>query len=255
MRGIVHKSFFPVLALLMSAGMAAAAEVRLIAVGGAKAGLDKIIADFTKATGNEVKFTVGSPPVVSQKLAAGESFDVVVQSAPAMDDYAKIGGVKAETRVPVARVGIGMAVRQGDPVPNISTVDTFKRTLLAAGSIGVTDPAMPNASGILAQNILTRSGMIDAIRFKVKIVGLDPGQEQIAKGEIDLGLFNVSEIRSSVKYAGPVPEPLQQYTNYEAAVTTKATAPEPAMALVKLLASAASAERWTSSGLEPRSGQ
>src|SRR5467141_4005641 len=107
MRGIVHKSFFAVLALL-------------IAVGGAKAGLDKIIADFTKATGNEVKFTVGSPPVVSQKLAAGESFDVVVQSAPAMDDYAKIGGVKAETRVPVARVGIGMAVRQGDPVPNIS---------------------------------------------------------------------------------------------------------------------------------------
>ena len=79
-----------------------------------------------------------------------------------IDDYAKIGGVKAETRVPVARVGIGMAVRQGDPVPNISIVDTFKRTLLAAGSIGVTDPAMPNASGILAQNILTRSGMIEA---------------------------------------------------------------------------------------------
>jgi molybdate transport system substrate-binding protein len=255
MGSIVQKTCLALLAVLISAGMAAAAEVRLISVGGVKGALDKIIADYTKETGNEVKYTVGSPLVVSQKLAAGEAFDVVVQSAPAMGDYAKIGGVKVETRVPVARGGIGMAIRQDAATPDISTVDKFKRELLATSSIGVGDPAMPNGSGILAQSILTNSGMMNAIKFKVKVVGLDPGQEQIAKGELDMGLFNVSEIRSFVKYVGPVPAPLQQYTNYEAAVTTKSAATEPATALVKMLAGPAAAERWKSGGLEPQSAK
>ena len=76
--------------------------MRLLAVGGVRGALDKIIADYTKETGNEVKLTAGSPPMVAQKILT-ETYDVVVQSAPAMDDAAKGGAVKADTRVPVAR--------------------------------------------------------------------------------------------------------------------------------------------------------
>jgi molybdate transport system substrate-binding protein len=104
MRVNCYKSFAAVSALLLlSAGIAGAAEVTLISVGGVKVPLDRIIADYTKETGNHVKYTVGSPLIVSKKLADGEAFDVVVQSVPAMDDYAKLGGVKADTRVKVAR--------------------------------------------------------------------------------------------------------------------------------------------------------
>lgn len=252
MRTVVHRACLAALALLASAGVAAADEVRLISVGGVKGALDPIIADFSKATGHTVKYTVGSPLAVAQKLAAGEAFDVVVQSVPAMSELAKANGLHAETRAPVARGGIGMAVSQSASAPDISTADAFKRTLTTAKSIGVGDPAMPNGSGIVIQRILAASGIADAIKDKVKVVGLDPGQEMIAKGELELGLMNASEVRKFVKFAGEVPPPLQDYTAYEAAVTAKAAAPAAASALLATIAGAAAAPHWKAARLEPR---
>ncbi len=238
-------------AVLVSTSVAAAAEVKLISVGGVKGALDKIIADYTKATGNTVNYTVGSPLVVSQKLAAGEVFDVVVQSAPAMDDYAKLGGLKAETRLRVARGGIGLAVGPEAPPPDIATPAAFKKVLTDAKSIAMTGTAMPNGSGVLTEAILESAGVLDAIKPKLTVVGLDPGQQQIANGELEIGLFNISEIRPIVKYAGPVPAPLQQYTNYDAAVTAKASEPDAAAALLKTIASTPAQARWKAAGLEP----
>lgn len=258
MRSITAKTFVTktslcALAVIFCASAAGATELHLLAVGAVKGALDAIIADYTKATGNEVKFTVGSPPVVAQKVAS-EPFDVVVQSVPAMDDAVKAGALKTDTRVAVARGGIGMAVRQGAPVPDVSTPDAFKKTLMLAKSIVVTDPAMPNASGALTQRILNDAGVMDAIKDKVKVIGLDPGQQAISKGEYELGFFNISEVRPYVKYAGPVPAPLQKFTSYEAAVSAKATAADPAAAFVRLLASPAMADHWKQSGMEPQAG-
>jgi molybdate transport system substrate-binding protein len=245
------KSFCGGLAVvLLSASMATAAEVKLISVGAVKGALDKIVTDFSKATGNKVNYTVGSPVIVSQKLAAGEVFDVVVQSASAMDDYAKLGGLKSGTRVNVARVGIGMAVAPQATPPDIATPAAFKTALLNAKSIAVGDPAIPNTSGVLVQAILQNSGVMDDIKPKLQVVGLDPGQQQIAKGEIEMGFFNISEIRPFVKYGGPVPEPLQRYTNYDAAVTVKATEADTAAELLKMLTSNQEQAQWKSSGLE-----
>jgi len=247
-----YKSIIAALAAVaFSASMATAAEVKLISVGGAKVPLDKIIADYAKATGNTVTATYGSPLTVPQKLAAGEVYDVVVQSAPAMDDYARSGGLKADTRNKVARGGIGMAVAPTATPPDISTPAAFKKTLLDAKSIAVGDTAMPNGSGVVIHAILENSGVLDEIKPKLQVVGLDPGQQQIAKGEIEIGFFNISEIRTFVKYGGPVPAPLQQYTNYDAAVTAKATAAEAAAGFVKFLASAEAQADWKSSGMEP----
>jgi molybdate transport system substrate-binding protein len=251
MRTICKSIVGALMAVLVSASMSAAAEVRLISVGGVKGALDKIIADYTKATGDTVNYTVASPLIVSQKLAAGEVYDVVVQSAAAMDDYAKLGGLKAESRIKVARGGIGMAVRQEVLPPDITTPAEFKKALTDANSIAMTDTAMPNGSGVLTRAIFESSGVMDAIKPKIKVVGLDPGQQQIAKGEIEIGFFNISEIRPFVKFGGPVPDPLQQYTNYEAAVTAKAAAADAASALVKTIASASTQTRWKAAGLEP----
>jgi molybdate transport system substrate-binding protein len=254
MRAIVPKLSLCAIALALSASVAGAAEIKLIAVGGAKNALDKIIADYTKETGNQVSFTSGSPPMVAQKIVS-EAYDVVVQSAPAMDDAVKAGALKAETRVAVARGGIGVAVRKVSAVPDISTPEGFKKALTAAHTIAVTDPAMPNASGILTQRILSDAGIMDSIKDKVKVIGLDPGQQAISKGEADIGMFNISEVRDYVTYVGPVPAPLQKYTNYEAAVTTKATQGEAAAAFVKMLASAGTAGRWKQGGLEPQAAK
>ena len=91
---------------------------------------------------------------------------------------------------------------------------------------------------------------MDALKPKLKVVGLDPGQEMIAKGELELGLMNASEVRSFVKFAGPVPAPLQDHTNYEAALTAKASPEgrhEPCSRQ-----SANSAARWKEARMEPQ---
>jgi molybdate transport system substrate-binding protein len=238
-------------AVLVSASMAAAAEVRLISVGGVKVALDKIVADYTKASGNTVNYTVGSPLAVSQKLAAGEVYDVVVQAAPAMDEYAKLGGLKQDTRIKVARGGIGLTVSKEATPPDIATPAAFRKALMDAKSIAMTDTSMPNGSGILTQAIFQNTGVLDAIKPKIKVVGIDPGQQQIAKGEIEIGFFNISEIRPFVKYGGAVPAPLQQYTAYDAAVTAKTTVPDVAAALVKVIASDPAQDHWKSAGMEP----
>jgi molybdate transport system substrate-binding protein len=249
---VSHISIFgAIAAVLVSASLASAAEIKLISVGGAKVALDMIVADYTKATGNTVNATYGSPLTVPQKLAAGEVYDVVVQAAPAMDDYAKAGGVKEGSRIKAARGGIGMAIAPAATPPDIATANAFKKTLVDAKSIAVGDTAMPNGSGILVHAILQNSGVMDDIKPKLKVVSLDPGQRQIANGEIEIGFFNISEIRPFVKFGGPVPAALQQYTNYDAAVAAKAAEPDAAAAFVKTLSSASAQQRWTSAGMEP----
>jgi molybdate transport system substrate-binding protein len=250
MRMVVSKTCLAALALIASAGIATADEVKLLSVGGVKLALDPIIADFSKQTGHKVTYTATSPAMVAQKLAAGEAFDVVVQSAPAMAELEKVNGLKPETRKPAARGGIGMAVHPNATAPDISTADAFKKTLLDAKSIGVGDPAVPNGSGVVIQRILAASGIMDTIRPKVKVVGLDPGQEMIAKGELELGLMNASEVRTFVKFAGPVPAPLQDYTNYEVALTTKAAASGAALALAQFIGSQAAVQHWKTARME-----
>jgi molybdate transport system substrate-binding protein len=246
------KASLVALVLIASTGMGAADEVRLISIGGVKGALDPIVAAFSTATGNTVKYTVGAPPLVAQRLAAGEAFDVVVLSVPAMDDLDKLGGIKAETRVVVARGGIGIAVRAGAPVPDVSSAVAFKQALIAAGSIGVGDPAMLNGSGAVIQRILAASGILLAVKPKMQIVGLDPGQQMIAKGELEIGLMNASEVRSFLTFAGGVPEPLQEYTSYDAAVTTRAAASTAASALVQMIASSRAAPHWKAARMEPQ---
>ena len=115
----------------------------------------------------------------------------------------------------------------------------------------MTDGAMPNGSGVLTQAIFEKAGVIDAIKPKLKVVGLDPGQQQIAKGEIEIGFFNISEIRPFVKFGGAVPASLQQYTNYEVAVPVKAPTPDAAAGLAKVIGSAAAQAHLQSAGMEP----
>jgi molybdate transport system substrate-binding protein len=248
---IVSKTCLAALALAASAGIATADEIKLISVGGVKLGLDPIIAEFQKQTGNKVTYTATSPAMVTQKLAAGEAFDVVVQSVPAMAELAKANGIKADTRKAVVRGGIGMAVKSDATAPDISNADAFKKALMSAKSIGVGDPAVPNGSGVVIQRILDASGILNEIKPKVKVVGLDPGQEMIQKGELELGLMNASEVRTFVKFAGPVPAPLQAYTDYEAAVTAKAAASDAGLKLVQFMGSPAAAALWKTARMEP----
>ena len=242
-------------AVLMScADMAEAAEVRVLSVGAVQNAIRELAADFTKETGHTIVFTIGSPAVVTEKIKAGETHDAVIVSEPAMDRLDKDGIVNPESRVRLALTGMGVAVRTGAPVPDLATPDAFKRALLTASSIVYGDPTLPNQSGEKAERVLTQAGILDALKPKIRIVaGQAVSQGMIAKGEVELGLYNLSEIPAGkgLQLAGPVPAPLQINTIYEGALMSDGGVPEAARAFLMFMSSPEARPKWVAAKLEP----
>jgi molybdate transport system substrate-binding protein len=237
-------------ALMLSARLAGAAELRVLSLGSVQIAAKVLAADFTKTTGQPVVLTIVAPAEIGQKLA-GASYDMVICSVPAMAALDQAGALWPGSRSPLARVGIGVMVREGMPPPDVSTPAAFKQTLLAARSIVHGDPAMPNQSGVVTMKILANAGVLDAIKGKARAAGLAEGFAMVAKGEAELGLFNLVELPPGVRLAGPVPAPLQEYTSYETAVLAQGAAPESAQAFIKLMTGAPARKTWEASSLEP----
>ena len=253
MRGL-GRSITIATVLMSLMGMARAAEIRVLSVGAVQNAVKGLAADFTKETGHRIVLTIGSPAVVTQKIKDGETYDAVIVSEPAMDTLDREGIVNPESRERLATTGLGVAVKAGAPVPDLSTPDAFKQALLAAKSIVYGDPTLPNQSGEKAEKILANAGLLDALKPKIQIVpGQAASQEKIAKGEVELGLYNVSEIPEDkgLKLAGPVPSPLQITTTYEGALMSDGSVPEAARAFLRYLTEPDARAKWIAAKLEP----
>jgi molybdate transport system substrate-binding protein len=238
------------LALLLSAGFAQGAEVRVIAAGALQVALKNLIADFDKKSGNTVTLVPTNPANLLKDMASAP-FDVVCAASVSIEEFDDAAMLQPNSRKPLARTGIGVAVKEGTQKPDISNVAAFKRALLAAKNIVYSDPTVANASGAQAQHILVNAGLLDAIKSKSVQAGLGPGREGIAKGDYEMGLFNVSEaLAPGVVLAGPVPAPLQQYINYDVAVLKTAVQKKSAADFISYVTAKSTGEKWRAAGLE-----
>jgi len=238
------------LALALSTALATAAEVRVVTVGALQNALKPLGADYTKQNGDQVNYTFTNPANLKKVLGEGQ-FDVIIAAAPSIEELDKSGGLQAGSRVKAVRVGIGVAVREGAPKPDVSTPDAFKKAIMAARNIVYTDPATPNGSGIVTMRILAAAGLVDAVKAKGKQDGLGPGKELIAKGEYEMGLFNISEATiPGVVVAGPVPAPLQDYTNYDAALLSGVANKEAAAGFLKYVTGKPAAATWKAANID-----
>jgi molybdate transport system substrate-binding protein len=250
MRNAFHRMIGAGLALVLSAGIAQAAEVKVLIAGALQNAIRPLAADFEKSTGNKVTIMASNPALVAKELA-DHPYDVVASAVPTMGEFAEGGKLQTGTQTRLARTGIGIAVKEGAKKPDLSTIEAFKKAVMGAKNIIYTDPAAPNASGGNAQHILANAGLLDEVKKKGLQEGLAPGRERIAKGEYEMGFFNVSEsVAPGVVLAGPVPAALQMYLNYDIAVTRNAAARNEAAAFVKFVTAKAAGERWKGAGLE-----
>jgi len=224
-----------VLALL--AGSAAAAEVKVLSAGAVKAVVPELADAFQRETGHTVQIafdTVGA----LRKRAATEPGDVLILTDSAIDDLAGQGIAVAGTRTDIARVGIGVAVRQGAPLPDISTPEAFKQTLLSVKSLVYVDPAKGATSGIHFASVLQRLGIADAVKDKTLLWPGGFAAEAVAKGQAELCVHQISEILpvAGVTLVGPLPKELQKTTVYAAGVTVGSASRPTSGAFVAFLA-------------------
>jgi molybdate transport system substrate-binding protein len=236
------------LLLPVLASPAAAAEVKVLSANALSPAEKALAADFTKETGHTVTFVFGTPADINNHLKAGEAYDLVIMPAEAAVALDKEGKWRAGTLRKLARVGIGLAVREGTKL-DLSTVESTRKALLDARSLTLSDSGTGGLSGPNAQKVLANLGITDAVKGKLKPT--PNGQDLIGMGEIEIGLYNASEIprAKGVVLAGAVPAAVQVYINYDAAIPATNAAPENALALLKYFSQPASSARWTAAGL------
>ncbi len=171
----------------------------------------------------------------------------------AVDDLAKEGKFVAGSRANLARVAVGVVVKDGTPKPDIGSVAAFKQALLAAKSVAYIDPAAGGSSGIYIAGLLDKLGIATEVKPKAKLIPGGVVAEHVAKGEAELGIHQISEILpvKGVTLVGPLPAEIQNYTVYAAGLGAQAKDGDAAKALLKTLTSPAAAEVLKSKGMEP----
>ena len=242
--------------VVMAAGAprgAAGAEIKVLTAGAFKQVLLALLPDFERATGHKVTVANDTVGALTKRIAGGEAFDVAVLTPKAVDDLAKEGKFVAGSRANLARVGVGVVVKDGTPKPDISSVAAFKQALLAAKSVAYIDPAAGGSSGIYVAGLLDKLGIAGEVKPKAKLIPGGAVAEHVAKGEAELGIHQISEILpvKGVTLVGPLPAEIQNYTVYAAGIGAHAKEGDAAKALIKALSGLAAAEVLKSKGMEP----
>lgn len=231
-------------------GQASAGDVRVLNANALTIALKKIAETEAKASGTAISFTSGSPGIIQKKFDDGEMFDIVIMPADAIAAAEKAGKLVAGSRRPLAKVGIGVAIRDGTPKPDIATPDALRKALLAEQTVVMSDSATGGLSGRNAMEVLRKLGIADQIAGK--LVQTQDGQPMIARGEAGLGLYNVSEIprASGVVLLGRVPAAAQVYIEYDAAVASASPAPAAALAMLTAFGAPSSKSIWDAAGID-----
>jgi len=219
--------------------------LRVLSGGAAKSLVDPLAASFP---GAKVDMQYQPMGRLTESLAQGAKVDLVIVTEETLPRLEKEGRVRPGAR-PIARVGIGVAVHESAPSPDISTVEAFKSTLLAAKSVVYIDPKV-GTSGKHVAEILQRLGIAEQVNKKATFGQGGTITEPVGRGEIELGIHQISEILpvKGVKLAGPLPAELQKYTVYVALPVTQSSKQRAVSDFIRHLTGPAARERLAQAG-------
>lgn len=216
---LLHPAWLALAGLsLMAGGLANAAELQVLSAGAIEPGLKAAAAAFEHQSGHSVRVTFNTAPALRQRMQGAAAFDVVIAPPAVLADFAKAGQL-AEARANLGRVGSGVAVREGAPVPDISNAEAFKRALLAADSV-VFNRA---STGLYLENLVKRLEIEPQVQAKaVRYADGAAVLEHIIHGQgREIGVGAITEILlyqgKGLRLVGPLPAELQNYTSYAAA--------------------------------------
>ena len=217
---------------------ARAAEIQVLSAGAMRSIVTDLGAAFEKESGHTLKFNFATVGVIKAKLAEATPVDVVIMTDEAMRDMSRQGAVAEGSWTAIGRTGIGVAVRDGAPKPDIGSPEALKQALLATKSLTYIDPAQGGTSGIHFAGVLQRLGIADAVKPKTTLVPGGYPAELVAKGDVEMVVHQISEIIpvKGVTLVGALPRDLQKITVYAAGVTVPSKSKEPPRAFVTYLA-------------------
>jgi molybdate transport system substrate-binding protein len=231
-----------------------AGEIRVMTSGAFTAAYLALTPLFERDTNEKLvtlATTMGTgPEFIPNRLQRGEPVDVVIVDDPALVQMIQNGLVLADSRVPLARSGIGMAVRAGAAKPDIGSVDSLRRALLQAKSIAYSG----SVSGqYLSTELFQRLGIADQVMAKSRRIDRERVGAVVARGEAEMGFQQISELlaESGIDYVGPLPSEVQKVTVFSGGIAAASKNAKAARSLIKFLASREAAAAVAKTGLEP----
>jgi molybdate transport system substrate-binding protein len=239
-------------ALTQQGTLARCAEIKVFSSAAPRSVLRALAPDFERTTGHRLVVHYEFSTDLKRRIEAGDSFDVAILPPDVADDLMRRGKLAAGSRVELARTGLGVAVRRGAPKPDIGTADTFRRTLLAARTVGYADGG---TTGGQVRSMLARLGIAETMTQKMRPYPSGGALEALARGEADLVVIGISPIldTTGVELAGWLPADLQSYVAFTASIGAEAKEADAARALLNTLTSPAVVELFKARGFEPTS--
>ena len=212
-------------------------QIEILSAGAVKPGLLAVVAAFRAEAQREATVSFSTAPAITERMRGGEIFDVVIAPPRLLDDLIATGHLFRGDRIAIGRIGVGVLVRASAPLPKIHGVEDFKHALKSAEALVYNQAS----TGIYLSTLFERLGIGAELTFKsIRYPDFSGVLDHICRGsdrELGFGATTViiANTASGVQFAGPLPDEMQNYTNYVAAVTERDN--KDAAELVRYLAS------------------
>ncbi|MEO7887687.1 MAG: substrate-binding domain-containing protein [Polaromonas sp.] len=229
--------FAGILACALGGTATQAAELQVLSAGAIEPGLKAAAAAFEKQTGHTARITFNTAPELKKRMDNHPAFDVVIAPPTVIGEFAAARKL-AETRANVGRVGMGVAVREGAHAPDIASADALKQSVLQADSL-VFNRA---STGLYLEGLLKKMDVYTQVEGKTtRYPDGASVMEHVIKGKgNEIGFGAITEILlyqgKGLKFVGPVPAEVQNYTSYTAAPLASGKQQEVAQQFVSFLA-------------------
>jgi molybdate transport system substrate-binding protein len=226
-----------------------AAEIKAFVTGAARAAYQTLAPQFERTSGHKLVTHFDLPPALVRKIDAGEPYDVIILSYD-VEALIKQGKVVADSRTVFGRVGVGLAVRQGSPKPDFSTVEAFKRSLLDAKTIATSGEG---SSGRYVALLIERLGIAEQVKPKIRSGAAGASAQMVSRGEVDFVVSGLPPLIGTpgIEWLGYLPEEINSWLVFSGGVGVNAKEAEAGRALLKFLATPAALAVFKANGLEP----
>jgi len=226
------------------------ATIKLFVSNSMRGVMNELLPQFERATGHKVEVSYDPAKLMMERIRRGEAADLVILGGPALEELESAGKIARGSRRVISSCGVGVAVKAGAPKPDIGTVDSFKRALLAARSVAYTEHG---ASGIYFSKLIEKLGIANEVKAKVARQAGGLVGEIVAEGKADLAVQQIPELMvvKGVDFVGPLPRDIQQITVSSAGIFSSSRAPADARVLLDFLTTPEAMVVMKAKGHEP----
>jgi molybdate transport system substrate-binding protein len=215
------------------------AVLRVLSAGAAQAVCEEVIAGFTRDTGQQVEAAYGAVGAMKARMVGGEPVDVIILSAQLIQDLVSGGMVAVSSVTDIGKVGTGVAVRAGTPLPEVRSREALRANILAATVIVCPDPATATA-GKIVMKLMERLGVASQVEDRMQFFpNGNAAMHWLAAsgGHFELGITQNTEILpfQGVTFVGPLPDEFQMKTVYTAGIAARAAQTELAREFLRRL--------------------